>query len=161
MHFLTKDLNTPSYPLDSETFYVEDGDALMYTLSLIPGNFRLIAIKVLDLLQKKSNLIFSTDMHFPDSVKLSERARRGSSKKLLLRGVNTRTPPDLKEFLTNGENKLQLFNLMKRVLTDDICAARLLNKTRIIINEGIAHEITSAEGKFVTSEVISELNSNQ
>ena len=84
MHFLTKDLNTPSYPLDSETFYVEDGDALTYTLSLIPGNFRLIAIKVLDLLQKKSNLVFSTDMHFPDSVKSSERARRESSKKLLL-----------------------------------------------------------------------------
>ena len=53
VHLLTKDLNTPSYPSDSETFYVEDGDALMYTLSLIPGNFRLIAIKVLDLLKKK------------------------------------------------------------------------------------------------------------
>jgi len=50
---------------------------------------------------------------------------------------------------------------MKRVWTDDICAARLLNKTRIIINEGVAHEITSSEGKFVTSEVITELNSNQ
>jgi hypothetical protein len=81
--------------------------------------------------------------------------------KLLLEGVNTRTPLDLKEFLTNGENKLQMFNRMKCVWTDDTCAARLLNKTRIIINEGIAHEITSAEGKFVTSEVISELNLNQ
>ena len=52
--YLTKDLEPPNFPPDAETLYVEDGDALMYTLNLIPANFRLIAI-VIDLLQKKSN----------------------------------------------------------------------------------------------------------
>ena len=71
--YLTKDIQTPTFPPDGETLYVEDGDALMYTLSDIPSNFRLIAIKVLDVLKKKSNVVFSTDMHFPQSVKSSER----------------------------------------------------------------------------------------
>ena len=54
VHYLTKDLEPPNFPPDAETLYVEDGDALMYTLTLIPANFRLIAIQVLDLLQKRA-----------------------------------------------------------------------------------------------------------
>jgi hypothetical protein len=103
----------------------------------------------------------STDMHFPNSVKSSERVRRGCSKKLLLKGLYTRKPPDFKDFLTNGENKSQLFSLMKTVWSSNEVADRLVGKVRIIINEGTAFEISSPDGKSVSSKELSELNSNQ
>ena len=91
-------------------------------------------------------------MHFPNSVKSSERVRRGCSKKLLIKGLNTLKPPDFREFLTNGENKSQLFNLMKRVWSSNDVAGRIRNKVRIIIHEGIAFEISSPDGKSVLLE---------
>lgn len=161
VHYLTDDLNPPAYPPNSDTFYIEDGDALMYTLKDIPPNFKLISIKVLDLLQNKSNVILSTDMHFPDSIKSHERRRRGCSKKLLLEGCNTRKPADFKDFLTNSENKAQLFTLMRRVWSTNEVARKLVGKPRIFIDAGKAYEITSSDGKSVDVKLIQNLNSDQ
>ena len=74
---------------------------------------------------------------------------------------STRKPPDFRDFLTNGENKLQLFSIIKSVWTSNEVASRLLNKVRIFIHEGIAFEISSSDGKSVSSEELVELNSNQ
>ena len=155
VHYLTDDINPPNYPPNSEIFYIEDGHAFMYTLSDVPPNFKLISIKVLDLLQKNSI------MHFRNSVQSSECARRGSSNKLLIEGFNTRKPPDFKDLLNNGENKSQMFDLMRRVWTSSDIAARLVGKTLIIINDGMAYEITSTDGISITSKTLPNLNSKQ
>ena len=79
----------------------------MYTLSDLPPTFRLVAINFSDILQKKSNVVFFTDMHLPFLIKSSESKCRGCFKKLLLKGLNTRTSADFKDLLTNGDNKAQ------------------------------------------------------
>ena len=67
------------------------------------------------MLPKKSDVVFSTDMYYPDSVKAVERRRLGCAEKLVLQGKLTKRPGDWQMFLTNDENKLQLTRLVLRV----------------------------------------------
>ena len=113
------------------------------------------------LTQHHFHLKNSTDMHLPFSIKSSERKRRGCSKKLLLKGLNTQTPADFKDFLTNGDNKAQLFDLIKTVWSNNDMADRLVGKIRIMINQGKAYKISSQDGKSISVEELTELHSNQ
>ena len=96
-------------PPDKETLFIEDGNAKMRSLTDIPQTFKHISFKVLDSLQNKTNVVFSTDMYLPGSIKSHELLQRVCSEKLILEGVNQRKPADFKVFLQNNENKQQLF----------------------------------------------------
>ena len=54
---------------------------------------------------KNTDVVFSTDMYYPESVKAVERRPRGYAEKLVLQGEMTKRPADWKAFQTNNENK--------------------------------------------------------
>ena len=130
----------------------------MHSLTDIPQTFKHIAFKVLDTLQNKTNVVFSTDMYLPGSIKSHELLRRVCSEKLILEGVNQRKPADFKVFLQNNENKQQLFRLMYRVWQSNEASKRIAGKNRIFIVDGIAHQLTS-DGISVNEQQIPEIDS--
>ena len=76
---------------------------------------------------KRSDVVFSTDSYLPNFIKSMERARTGSSPKLIIKGGNTRRPADWKKFLKNDENKQQFMEIILKVWNSDLVAANLLN----------------------------------
>ena len=94
MELIAKDLDDEPFPPDNETLVIEDGNAIFYYLSQVPGNFRGIAEKIFNLMAKKPFVIFSTDMYHPNSVKAVERLRRGSAAKFIVGGENAKKPKE-------------------------------------------------------------------
>ena len=67
----------------------------------------------------KGDVIFSTDMYSPQSIKWSERKRRGSGEQLLMKGVAMKRPSDWRGFLSNDENKKQFTRILLDVWSED------------------------------------------
>jgi hypothetical protein len=111
---------------------------------------------VLDQLDHKPDVVFSTDMYVKDSIKTQERQCRGCSAKILLEGVNTR-----KLFLQNDEIKRQLFKLMLCIWSSEEAAKRLVDRKVILVVEGQAFLLTSTDGHSVDQVEIESLNSKQ
>jgi hypothetical protein len=63
-------------------------------------NFRDICARLFDMVVRKSDIIFSTDMYLENSIKSMERKHRGCSEKLIVTGETTEKPPDWKTFLS-------------------------------------------------------------
>ena len=151
MHFLLEDMDEEvQYPHDST--YIQDGNALFHALSALPPTFGEICLMVLDHMVAHRNFIFSTDRYMPNSIKSSERQRRGISQRLILDGAATRRPDDFKVFLANEDNKRQLAELMLKVWSSPVAASRLEKcEDAMLIVEGRAYKLTSSDGKVSTS----------
>ena len=109
------------------------------------------------MLPKKSDVVFSTDMYYPDSVKAVERRRHDCAGKLVLQGELTKRPGDWQTLLTNDEHKLQLTRLVLRVLGDDEIADKYKNRKLILIAEGHAYSFKSDDQTQHT--IVQELTS--
>jgi hypothetical protein len=140
---------------------IEDGNAAFYYLKDLPPNFRDICARLFDMVVRKSDIIFSTDMYLKNSIKSMERKRRGCSEKLIVTGENTKKPPDWKTFLVNEENKNQLIELLCRVWSTDNFAPKPLGKNVITISDGHAFHITSYDGTTVCRTEIKSVESTQ
>ena len=94
-------MKLPSQGADrKKVLFIDDGNARLYTLKDLPETFEKINLKIIEQLPR-DDVIFSTDKYITNFVKSQERARRGTSDKLLI-GLNTRRPVDFKAFLLNG-----------------------------------------------------------
>ena len=93
-HFLTKDVVDVPPPPDGKTLVIKDGNAAFYYLTDLTPNFRDICARLFDMVVRKSDIIFSTDMYLENHIKSMERTRRGCSEKLIVTGGNTKKPPD-------------------------------------------------------------------
>ena len=156
-HYLIKDVENSPIPSPETCLIIEDGNAVFHYLKEVPANFKQICHKILDMLPKKSDSVFSTDMYYPDSVKAVERRRRGCAEKLVLQGELTKRPGDWQTFLTNDENKLQLTRLVLRVWSDDEVADKYKNRKLILIAEGHAYSFKSDDQTQHT--IVQELTS--
>ena len=145
LHYLTKDVENSPMPSSETSLIVGDGNAVFHYLHEVPGNFKQICHKMLDTVLKNTDVVFSTDMYYPESVMAVKRRRRRCAEKLVLQGEMTKRPADWKAFLTNNENKLQLTRLLLRVWSDDEVADKYNNKRVIILSKGYAYGI---EGKI-------------
>ena len=160
MHILVDPVSDAEVPgATSETLYIEDGNALLHALNKLPPTFKETTFKVVDQLQSKPNVVFSTDSYFESSIKSQERKRRGTSQKIIV-NVNTKMPADFPGFLKNPENKTQLFKVMLEVLSSQESANKLKDKNFIIIVEGKAVKVMS-DGSNVNAEEIESLYSTQ
>ena len=108
-------------PEENFTLVIEDENALFYALKDISHNFKEICLKIFGMVSSKTcDIIFSTDISHPNSVKLIDRCRRGSGDrrkrgkgdKLIIKDTNTKEPKYWKYFLSNYENKRQLIKLI-------------------------------------------------
>ena len=107
---------------------IEDGNAIFYFLKDLPPTFKEICGRIFDMVVRKSDVVFSTDMYLETSVKSMERMSRGDSEKLILKGENTKKPADWKRFLSHDENKKQLIQMLCRVWEGDNYSAKLQGK---------------------------------
>ena len=163
MHFLTDASPDAEIPrVLNETMFIEDGNALVHSLKALPSTFRETIFKILEQLKFKPNVIFSTDSYLETSVKSQERTRRGTSDKLIV-NKNTLMPASFPNFLKNGENKTQLFQLMLDILSNEESVDSILQleeKKFIMIVQGKAVQLTS-DGLTVSNEEMNSLYSTQ
>ena len=76
MHYLLKNQLSPEKPDENFTLVIEDGNALFYALKDIPRKFKAICQELFGMVSSKTfDMIFSTDIYYPDSVKSMERRR--------------------------------------------------------------------------------------
>ena len=159
--FLTKEEEDSHIPLPGETLVLQDGNAVFYYIKELPGNFSKICSHVFDMLPKTGDVIFSPDSYDPLSIKALERKRRGCGKKLIIKGENTKKPQDWKQFLSNDENKQQFIRLLSRLWRQDSYAPKLKDREVIVICDGKATRLTSADGITTTATDIESLMSTQ
>ena len=114
MHVIAKDC-PDDLPYPDSCLHIEDGNAIIYTLSHLPPTFGEICLQVLDLMVAKRHFIFLTDSYQKYSVKGMERLRRGSAQSHIVDGPNPKRPVDMKDFLTNDTSKKQFFELIKKL----------------------------------------------
>ena len=160
LHFLLEEYTDHvEYPENS--FHIEDGNALIHSLRDLPPTFGEICLLILDQLKSKRNFLFSTDSYFPDSIKSQERLRRGFSQKHIINGPSTRKPKDMKLFLSNDENKKQLFELLLNTFKSDASIKRLGQcDTAILAVDGKSYELKVSNDQCVLNEIV-QLQSNQ
>jgi hypothetical protein len=158
---LTKDVEDVPSPPDDKTLVIEDGNAAFYYLKDLPPNIRDICARLFDMVVRKSDIIFSTNMYLENSIKSMERKRRGCSEKLIVTIENTKKPSDWKTFLANEENKKQLIELLCRVWSTDNFAAKLLGKNVITVSDRHAFHTTSYDSTSVCRTEIKSVESTQ
>ena len=90
-----------------------------------------------------------------------ESKRRGTSDKIILSGENTKRPGDWAQFLANDENKSQFVNLLLQVRSQDSQAAKLVGINVVLVCEGKAYQLTSADGVKTSKETLHDLTSTQ
>ena len=87
-----------------ETNYLIDGNGLLQSLRTLPQTFGLLAKSVFSLLPREKLVDFVTDLYLKQSIKSTERHKRGTSKAHLIKGPNTKVPRDWKSFMSNDRN---------------------------------------------------------
>ena len=72
-----------------------------------------------------------------------------------------RRPADIKEFLRNPENKIQLFDLKLKVWVSPVAASRLQNRKVTLAVRGKVYSLTSPDGSVTGQEKVHDLISDQ
>ena len=142
------------------TAVISDGNATFY-MKQVPARMGQIAQKILQSVPSGAETIFSIDSYHDDSIKTAERQRRGCGEKFVIQGEQTKRPHDWKGFLSNDENKQQLIHILSKSWSSDANASRLQNQPVILIENGIATQLSSVDGKTTTAIRIPELDSTQ
>ena len=133
-NFLVKDLDDEPQLDPSNTVTILDGNCLFHTVTELPDTFKGVAEKIFSLIPSSCDVIFSTDTYCENSIKSSERRRRGTGEKFLIQGPNMKRPPDWKGFLSNDDNKEMLADVILQVWSDDKFGEKLQNrKVRLLI----------------------------
>ena len=149
LHYIAQDC-PKDLPYPEDALHIEDGNAMIYTLSNLPPTFGEVSLQILDRMISKHDFIFSTDSYHMYSVKGMERLRRGSSPSHIVDGPATRRPTDMKEFMTNETNKKQFFELVKKMWGSDAAAARIEKAQRaMVVIDGVAYSLSSSNGKVL------------
>ena len=97
VHFVMEDA-PEDVPCPTNSFYIQDGNALFHALTNLPPKFGTICLKVLDQMMLKKNFLFSTDSYHADSMKGQDRLLCGFSQRYIIDGPATRKLTDLKLF---------------------------------------------------------------
>ena len=97
----------------------------------------------------KKHYLFSTDSYHPQSIKVHERLRRGSSTNIFLAGQATRKRNDFKMFRANDDSKKQFSHLLLRVWNAQQAASmRERTEMTVLIVEEKAHQLISLNGEL-------------
>ncbi|GFS04685.1 hypothetical protein ElyMa_006501700 [Elysia marginata] len=163
VHCVARDTKNIAYPSsrESETIFIEDGNAHFHTLKVVKPTFELISLQLLDRLSSKPDVIFSTDSYNKIPIKAQERFRRGRREKFLIERGHQRKPMDFKLFLQNDDNKLQMVRMLERVWGSQSAAKRLHGRKLFLVNQGIVRHMKCDDGETVHPEEVHEIRSNQ
>ena len=121
-HFLAKQLPPEDEIGQRPLFFIQEKNALFYSMTVLPAAFEEIALRLLDIMVTRKAFIFSTDCYSKCSIKV--RIRPGISQKYLVSGPATKKPTDFKLFLCNEENKQQLSRMLLQKWKNDDAVSR-------------------------------------
>ena len=83
----------------------------------VNGTFEDLAFKIVKSLPSGYKRVdFIADTYLENSIKSSEREKRGQSKKILVKSCKSKLPSEFNQFLSNGENKTRMIDLIFGVI---------------------------------------------
>lgn len=141
--------------------HIIDGNALLHELIQVPDTFADLAEKIFSHLPKATRVDFVTDTYKVDSIKNTERSRRGTSQEFLIKGPSTKVPRDFKMFLLNTQNKVQLIHLLLQEWRSNKYASRLVGRRLVVVDGEDCWGLTSSDGHTTDSAIIPGLCSTQ
>ena len=123
LHYHLEDITAEELPHHKDALFIQDPTTLLHNLTNLPPTCGEICLHVLDQMEAKKHLLFSTDSYHPQTIKILERLRRGSSETIIL--ASTRKPYDCNMFRANDDNKKQLCHFLPRVWSAQQAASRV------------------------------------
>ena len=133
--------------LPSDSFYIQDGNALFHSLINIQPIVGEVCLQILNQMVSKKDFIFSTDSYHMDSIKTQERLRRDFSQRYIVEGPATRRPSDFKLFLANEQNKSQLSQLLLHVWQSETAARHIGRISRaLVVVDGRTYQLSVMKG---------------
>ena len=147
--------------LPESSVHVVDGNALLHAMVHLPETFEGLATSVFNSLPRADTVHFVTDTYLDNSIKQTERLRRGCSSTYLIGGVKTKLPRDFKTFLLSPENKHQLLEFLLTEWQSERYASKLHGRTVFFVRDKDCFCLTSVDGLTVAATQTLELVSNQ
>ena len=100
--------------------------ALVRTIASIPETFEDLAARIVKSIPTGFRRVeIIADSYLPNSIKGSERDKRGKANKVLVKSVNSKIPRDFSQFLMCGENKTRMIEIIFQSMKED--RVRVLN----------------------------------
>ena len=113
------------------TVYIVDLISLIRTLRYIPETFEDLIFRVLKTIPPGYKRVdIASDSYHSNSIKSSEREKRGSAGKILLKSSKSKLPRDFNKFLSNSENKRKMVSIMFDVMEQERCKVLLSVKNK-------------------------------
>ena len=110
------DETTPIFE-KGNTAVIVDFMGLVRTITHVPDTFEDLAMKIISFLPigfKRIDLV--ADSYRQNSIKDAERANRGQSSRIILKSALSKIPREFSKFLSNGENKTKMIQLIFETL---------------------------------------------
>eukprot|EP00794_Sanderia_malayensis_P020850 gene20850-biopygen15376 len=127
--------------------YILDLAATIRSTVKPPNTFRELAKKVIKEVPNTFKIVYiACDTYRKDSIKDAERRLRGEGDKFIIKTPDIRIPSDFKKFLSNGENKERMFELLEDVWVD--IAAEVGERIIYVARGGRCQRI-SGNGNFI------------
>ena len=118
------------------TVYIVDLMALIRVITEIPNTFEDLAIKLISILPKgylRVDLV--ADCYFENSIKDAERAKRGTTTKIITNSPKSKVPREFSKFLSNGENKTRMIELIFQTMKEKrLHCLNILRTPQIILS---------------------------
>ena len=118
------------------TVYIVDLIALIRTLRYIPESFEDLTFRVLKSIPpgyKRVDMV--SDSYHSNSIKSSERGKKGSAGKILLKSSKSKIPRNFNKFLSNSENKQKMVSMFD-VMEEERCKVLDLLRTNKLVLAG-------------------------
>ena len=131
------------------TAYTVDFMALIRMITKIPDTFERLAWKMVSYIPKGYGRIdFVADCYFENSIKASERLKRGISTKVIAKSSNSKIPRNFaSSFLLRGENKTRLIKFVFQTMEEekDEILDLLQSEEIVISREEVCRKLNSIE----------------
>ena len=133
-----------------QTAYIIDVMAYIRTMVNLPDTYERLAWQFLSGIPKGfSRIDLVADSYFNNSIKDAKKIKRGTSKKIIVRSMKSKLPSEFSQYLSCGENKNRLIELLFEVIKNEREEAlEMLRCDKLVLSrEGQCKLLTHIEEK--------------
>ena len=114
MEYVTRIENTEFPGKEDVRMYIVDLMALIYTMTIIQETYEEFTIQLFKMIPSGYGRVdIVVDSYIENSIKEAEHAKRGISKKVIIKSSTSKVPRNFKAFLQYSENNILLIELIK------------------------------------------------
>ena len=121
---------------EQNSVYIIDLMAAIRTVREIPDTFQDLAFKIIKSIPtgyKRVDIV--ADSYWPNSIKTSERTKRGLSEKILIKSSKAKIPREFSKFLSSSENKKRMIELLFDVFEKNcVKMLNLIKSNKLVIS---------------------------